>query len=171
MTEQQDLIIFSELNKKLGLCIKDQNRVVLSQNKKCLETCGNKAGQVCETVCASLCQNILESAPVADGMKLFKSIDIDGKKLDALILNDGEKITTLLYPLDDTPEKLRKQEEYFAERGLTKSEIRIMTMVMKGMTNSAIAEELFISKSTLKTHLNNIYKKLPEAVRLARVRR
>lgn len=171
MSEQQDLIKFADLNKKLGLCIKDQNRVVMSQNQKCLDTCGLKVGQVCQTVCAELCKNILDSAPVADGMKLFKSIDIDGKKLDALILNDGDSITTLLYPLDDTPEKTKKQEEYFSERGLTKSEIRIMSMVMKGMTNTAIAEELFISKSTLKTHLNNIYKKLPEAVRLSRIRR
>ena len=43
---------------------------------------------------------------------------------------------------------------------LTKQEMLILEMVSKGNSNKQIAEELFISTLTIKTHLRNIYKKL-----------
>ncbi|MEN0058941.1 MAG: helix-turn-helix transcriptional regulator, partial [Bdellovibrio sp.] len=107
---------------------------------------------------------------ISEGMKLFKAVEVEGHRVDALIVNDGSQITTLLYPLDEDQEKFKKQEVYFRERGLTKSELRIMQMVMQGMTNANIAQKLFISKATLKTHLNNIYKKLPSSMRPSQVR-
>lgn len=43
---------------------------------------------------------------------------------------------------------------------LTQRELDIMGLVVKGRTNSAIAEELFISQKTVKNHLNRIYAKM-----------
>jgi len=36
-----------------------------------------------------------------------------------------------------------------------------MQLFLEGKSNSEIVKLLFISKSTLRTHLNNIYKKIP----------
>ena len=41
---------------------------------------------------------------------------------------------------------------------LTVREIEVIQMVAAGYSNSRIAEELFISPQTVKTHLYNIYK-------------
>jgi hypothetical protein len=65
----------------------------------------------------------------------------------------------LLYPL-------RRKYKAWAKRlrshGLSPRELEIAQYCVQGMTNSAIASKLCISQATLKTHLNNIYKKMPE---------
>jgi len=43
---------------------------------------------------------------------------------------------------------------------LTKQEQAILNNILEGKTNKDIAETLFVSPSTVKTHINNIYKKL-----------
>lgn len=161
---------FLNLGTKLGLCVRDLDKRVLYQNENSVKTCGLMVGQVCAKTCMRLYLQIEECAAVSEGMKLFKATEIEGHRVDALIVNDGDRITTLLYPLDEEQDKFKKQEVFFKERGLTKSELRIMQMVMQGMTNAVIAEKLFISKATLKTHLNNIYKKLPSSMRPSQVR-
>ncbi|WP_374073355.1 helix-turn-helix transcriptional regulator [Bdellovibrio bacteriovorus] len=170
MTGSEENKQFFNLGAKLGLCVKDLEKRVLYQNENSVKTCGLMMGQVCAKTCMRLYHEIEECSAVSEGMKLFKATEIEGNKVDALIVNDGDRITTLLYPLDEDQDKFKKQEVFFKERGLTKSELRIMQMVMQGMTNAAIAEKLFISKATLKTHLNNIYKKLPSSMRPSQVR-
>ena len=43
---------------------------------------------------------------------------------------------------------------------LTVREIEVLTMVSKGASNKTIAEKLFVRETTVKTHLNSIFKKL-----------
>ncbi len=55
---------------------------------------------------------------------------------------------------------------------LSKREKEVLTLLAKGKTYSTIAVELFISKTTVRTHIRNIYQKLhvnskAEAIRLA----
>ncbi|KHD87133.1 MAG: two-component response regulator-like protein [Bdellovibrio sp. ArHS] len=153
------------LGKKLGMCIKNQEEKVLFQNDTSIKTCGPMVGQVCNKTCNALCKKISEYSAVSPGMHVFKDSELEGQKVDIMIVNDGDRITTLLYLLEGQEEQKQKQEAFFREKGLTKSELRIMNMVLEGHTNAVIAEKLFISKATLKTHLNNIYKKLPDSMR------
>lgn len=44
--------------------------------------------------------------------------------------------------------------------GLSKQEERIKALILEDKTNKEIADALFISVSTVKTHINNLYKKL-----------
>lgn len=162
--------LFLNLGQKMGVCVKDQGKRVLYQNEICVKTCGSMLGDVCQKSCMKLYHQVEECSAVSEGMRLFKAAEVEGHRVDALIVNDGGHIVTLLYPLDEDGEKFKKQETFFREKGLTKSEIKIMQMVMQGMTNTAIAGQLFISKATLKTHLNNIYKKLPASMRPSQVR-
>ena len=43
---------------------------------------------------------------------------------------------------------------------LTKQEINVGLLISQGFSNKEILEKLFISESTLKTYLNNLYSKL-----------
>lgn len=43
---------------------------------------------------------------------------------------------------------------------LSNQESRIMELILQDKTNKEIAQELFISVSTVKTHINNLYKKM-----------
>jgi len=56
---------------------------------------------------------------------------------------------------------------------LTRKEIRVLKLLAEGHSNSAMAEKLFVSDSTIRTHLRNINAKLnasnrTEAVAIAR---
>lgn len=44
--------------------------------------------------------------------------------------------------------------------GLTTREVQVLKLVATGMTNRAIASELFISEKTVAAHLRNIFTKL-----------
>jgi len=55
--------------------------------------------------------------------------------------------------------KLIKTENEFVER-LSERELEILRLIAAGLPNKTITEELFISMSTVKTHLRNIYSKL-----------
>ncbi len=53
-------------------------------------------------------------------------------------------------------------DKYQLEKGyrLTRREIEVLFLVIKGFSNADIADSLFISEHTVKKHLKNIYKKL-----------
>jgi len=55
-------------------------------------------------------------------------------------------------------EEATKQEE--ALDGLTPREREVFFLASRGLRNSEIAEELYLSEKTIKTHLRNIYNKL-----------
>lgn len=54
----------------------------------------------------------------------------------------------------------RKHEQKTITDQLTKQEQNVLELMLKEYSNKEIAEALFISVSTVKTHINNIYKKL-----------
>ena len=48
---------------------------------------------------------------------------------------------------------------------LTKKELQILRLLSEGYSNAAMAEKLFVSDSTVRTHLRNINSKLDTASR------
>lgn len=63
----------------------------------------------------------------------------------------------------EAPEKIDSilnMDKHLEDKQLTPREREILTLLFKGDTNKILAEQLFISENTLKTHLKNIYKKL-----------
>ncbi|WP_378178132.1 response regulator transcription factor [Aquimarina sp. SS2-1] len=59
-------------------------------------------------------------------------------------------------------QKLKKHQNSYklTERRLTQQEKRILDLILKDKTNKEIASMLFLSVSTIKTHINNLYKKI-----------
>jgi DNA-binding NarL/FixJ family response regulator len=51
-------------------------------------------------------------------------------------------------------------EQAAKEAGLTGREVMIVRAVARGLSNEAIAKELFVAEQTVKFHLTNIYRKL-----------
>ena len=43
---------------------------------------------------------------------------------------------------------------------LSPQELRVLRLIVAGMSNPEIAEELVVSNNTVKTHVKNIYRKL-----------
>ncbi|MGB3605895.1 helix-turn-helix domain-containing protein [Psychroserpens sp.] len=54
----------------------------------------------------------------------------------------------------------KKQQHLEAKEQLTAQEQNVLELILDHYTNKDIAEALFISVSTVKTHINNVYKKL-----------
>lgn len=67
-----------------------------------------------------------------------------------------------LQTLEEMPPEKRRQtiDSLFAAPGLTAREREIAALLLKGYTYRLIARELYISESTVKTHIQNIYCKL-----------
>jgi DNA-binding CsgD family transcriptional regulator len=59
-------------------------------------------------------------------------------------------------PVFDLEERLTEMAD---EYGMTNREIDILRLIYRGMSNNEIAEELFISKSTVKSHIYNTFRK------------
>ncbi|OIK07679.1 response regulator [Streptomyces monashensis] len=54
--------------------------------------------------------------------------------------------------------------------GLTRREAEILTLMARGMTNAEIADTLFLSGNTVKTHINRIFTKTASRDRVAAIR-
>ena len=142
---------------KIGICIKSTDTTVEYQNPMCENICGQQVGHKCTKGCIT--KLTAESDEILNtGYKLFRNTKVDNNNVDTIITNDGEKITTLLFKKE---ENIQKQLNTLSQFHLSKSELGVIKKFLEGYSNIEIAEQLFISKSTLRTHLNNIYKKIP----------
>ena len=57
-------------------------------------------------------------------------------------------------------EKLSKAHEHVLHEDLTNREKEILLLISEGKSNQEIADELFITLKTVKTHVSNILSKL-----------
>ena len=72
--------------------------------------------------------------------------------VESFLRNEDNTVQTL--HLEDAMELVKQKYE------LTKREVEILTEVYNGKTNTQIAEDLFISESTVKAHIYNIFRKM-----------
>ena len=66
----------------------------------------------------------------------------------------------------DAGESGSKEKNRAHVNGLTAREYEVLNCLAKGATNKELAEELFISEKTVKSHLNSIFRKLNVSRRL-----
>ena len=65
--------------------------------------------------------------------------------------------------------KLATREEVFPIGELTQRELQVVTLMRTGATTAAIGDQLFVSKATVRNHIQNIFSKLNVHTRLAAV--
>jgi DNA-binding CsgD family transcriptional regulator len=65
-------------------------------------------------------------------------------------------------PIQMEPVTTASQVDYkkIKELGISARELEVLNELVKGLSNKAISEKLFISESTTKTHLSNLFTKL-----------
>lgn len=61
---------------------------------------------------------------------------------------------------DIQPDAVKDPEKICKEAGLTTRETQIALLLLQNLHNAEIAEQLYISESTVKKHISNIYNKL-----------
>jgi len=100
------------------------------------------------------------------GLFLFLRLKQKQNKLDMLKMR--RKIENYITEIEETKEYnaelISKKEENIKKHvkkfGLTEREENILILISKGYTNNEIAEELFVSVNTIKTHTKNLFIKL-----------
>ena len=70
----------------------------------------------------------------------------------------GKEFFSKQQPTAETPSTFNQKS--LQDFGLSSREAEILVLIEKGMTNQEIADQLFVSLSTIKTHTSNIYAKL-----------
>jgi LuxR family maltose regulon positive regulatory protein len=84
------------------------------------------------------------------------AVDYIGKLLDAFSKDAGERIKDEsrmdLHPSSSIPQPLFEP--------LSEREIEVLRLIAAGLSNREIATEIVVAVSTVKTHINNIYRKL-----------
>jgi len=97
-------------------------------------------------------QNV--SSYEVDGSQKKKNKDLNWYSLAGIFMMS---ISSLVAVSSYMPNKLTDNN---LQIELTTQEKKIALLIRQGMTNKQISQELFISISTVKTHINNIYKKV-----------
>lgn len=92
-------------------------------------------------------------------MHYFSNTKVGNEFFDVLFFHDSGHRVVVLHPLQQKYEAWLKR---FMNRDLSPRELEVVRLGLQGLTNSQMTQKLGISRATLKTHLNNIYKKVPE---------
>lgn len=58
------------------------------------------------------------------------------------------------------PTEFTRNEDKLAASGLTPRELEILELIAKGLSNREIAERVFVSENTVKTHSSRVFEKL-----------
>ena len=145
---------------RTSLCLMKNGNRVFFQNAVCKKRCGTFTGKSCPLSCVLSCEKSLGRPLENDGIQFFSNNKVGNQFFDVLVFNSLPYRMVLLYPLQQKYDAWLKR---FKDKKLSRREMEIANYCIQGFTNSKIMEKIFISKATLKTHLNNIYKKMPEA--------
>lgn len=63
-------------------------------------------------------------------------------------------------PVPSSSQPFALNEERLKDLGITKRELEILELIAKGMSNREIADKLFVSENTVKTHSSRLFDKL-----------
>lgn len=100
----------------------------------------------------------LSCRPILYGFCIWVILQDTSKEKDRTV--EQEANTLLSEKTEDQKEEGVHYRERLQALGLTKREVEITLLVIKNQSNAEIAEELFISETTVKKHLSNIFAKL-----------
>jgi hypothetical protein len=145
---------------KAIICMQKTSGEVFYQNQASRKSCGTYQGVTCPKTCITECEKYMGRPLPPDGFQFLSNRKVGHQHFDVLFFTEDSQRLVVLYPLRQKYENWLRR---FQERNLSRREMEIANLCIQGFTNAGIAKELFISKATLKTHLNNLYKKMPEA--------
>jgi len=75
------------------------------------------------------------------------------------LTRNKEKIVIKEVPIA-APERFTLNQSRLQELGITPRELEILELIARGLSNREIAEQLFVSENTVKTHSSRLFDKL-----------
>lgn len=144
-----------------GVCVKSLDGKVISQNSKCIEICGEMVGEICKKGCMSNCSVHPDTPAVDEGISCEFGIQSEGHLVDAVLVNDGENLTTYLLNIEEI---VGRKIDFLKPYRLSPAEKKVAALLLAGRTNREIAAALFVSVSTVRTHIGSINRKVPKEV-------
>ena len=75
------------------------------------------------------------------------------------LTRNKEKIVIKEVPIA-APERFTLNQPRLQELGITPRELEILELIARGLSNREIAEQLFVSENTVKTHSSHLFDKL-----------
>jgi DNA-binding CsgD family transcriptional regulator len=81
------------------------------------------------------------------------------RKEEVVLLKEVEVIKEVPVPMP-AAEPFTVNEEQQRQLGITKRELEILELIAQGMSNREIADKLFVSENTVKTHSSRLFDKL-----------
>jgi DNA-binding CsgD family transcriptional regulator len=141
----------------IGICIKDRDWRVKSQNPACTSICSNLIGQVCQGTCLRLTRDTRSQISSELGIESFREKQFDHYVCDVAIVHREDVIISILSKLNFNS---LDQASSLRQLGLTNRELEIYALRKRGYKNIEIEHLLHISHCTLKTHISHILRKL-----------
>ena len=77
-----------------------------------------------------------------------------------LKLTKKEKVVVVREVMVPAPENFVLNERKQEELGITRRELEILSLIASGLSNREIAEKLFVSENTVKTHSSRLFEKM-----------
>ncbi|MGK5555548.1 response regulator [Actinomadura kijaniata] len=117
-------------------------------------------------------QYVFEALRAGAGGYLLKRVDGPElvRRLEEVARGEVVVDSTLAGRMAVTAARLRRGEFWpGADRGLTQRESEVLSLLVGGLSNKAIAARLVVSEETVKSHLRTLYRKLAVADRSAAV--
>ena len=132
---------------------------------RCLELIRERHEGVKVVVLSGIDEPASIHAAIAHGAVSFVSKQVDPTELVSVVRQaaDGAVERAVVVPE-------RAESGPVDEAGLTRSEIRVLEALARGLSNKEIAKELWLTEHTVKFHLTNIYGRLGVANRTEAVR-
>ncbi len=158
----------------LGLVVLDNNWNIVSSNDMakmyCYDLLSNNnlqdpVSEVIKSILPNISfQSINTSTVVYNDLESY-----DLKVVPSIVPNTNKGIDTyyLLHLIKKKPSTLKKLQSPDHHYNLTDRELEIVQLIAQGLSNKEIAEILFLSTNTIRTHINNIFNKLSVSNRTA----
>ena len=109
---------------------------------------------------------------------LIVSLRLFKKNKDLEIDQKNTELQNYLLKIDELKDKAKNKKISekdlslkFAEFDLSRREIEVLTYISNGFTNTQIAEKMFVSANTVKTHISHIYSKLAVKSRVQAIKK
>ena len=99
---------------------------------------------------------LLDEGPLL--VPLLQRVHADWPAEDPIVAEDLQRLLNSLGASDPAPDPVHATAE--AAPTLTKPEVKVLQLLADGYSNGAMAEKLFVSDSTVRTHLRSINLKL-----------
>jgi ATP/maltotriose-dependent transcriptional regulator MalT len=101
-----------------------------------------------------------------------KNVDLELAHKNAEIQNYVMKIKEMESKIREGKTQTKEElKEKLRKLGLTEREIDVLKLISEGFNNDEIAEKMFISKNTVKSHIKNIYVKLDVKNRIQAIKK